>query len=77
MLTRALDAGVPARWVAGDEVYGADPVLRAELENHRVGYVLAVGCEVISPGCAAVSDQRMQPTCGTSGRSHARSAVRS
>src|SRR5206468_1771221 len=25
MLDRALDAGVPARWVAGDEVYGADP----------------------------------------------------
>ena len=29
MLTRALDAGVSARWVAGDEVYGADPTLRA------------------------------------------------
>jgi hypothetical protein len=25
MLTRALNAGVPARWVAGGEVYGADP----------------------------------------------------
>ena len=28
MLTRALNAGVPARWVAGDEVYGADPPAR-------------------------------------------------
>jgi SRSO17 transposase len=42
MLTRALDAGVPARWVTGDEVYGADPDLRAQLEAHRVGYVLAI-----------------------------------
>src|SRR4051812_34871723 len=42
MLTRALDAGVPAGWVAGDEVYGADPDLRAALEARRVGYVLAL-----------------------------------
>src|SRR4051794_4517920 len=42
MLDRALDAGVPARWVAGDEVYGADPGLRAALETRRVGYVLAI-----------------------------------
>lgn len=45
MLTRALNAGVAARWVAGDEVYGADPSLRAELELRRVGYVLAIGCD--------------------------------
>jgi SRSO17 transposase len=32
VLTRALEAGVPAAWVTGDEVYGADPALRAELE---------------------------------------------
>jgi SRSO17 transposase len=42
MLTGALDAGVPAAWVAGDEVYGADPDLRAALEARRVGYVLAI-----------------------------------
>jgi SRSO17 transposase len=41
MLVRALDAGLPAG-VAGDEVYGADPDLRAELEARRVGYVLAI-----------------------------------
>ena len=35
MITRALDAGVPAAWVAGDEVYGSDPDLRAELEERR------------------------------------------
>jgi SRSO17 transposase len=45
MLTRALDAGVPAAWVTGDEVYGADPGLRAELEARGVGYVLAVACD--------------------------------
>jgi SRSO17 transposase len=45
MLSRALAAGVPARWVTADEVYGADPCLRADLEIQRVGYVLAVGCD--------------------------------
>lgn len=45
MITAALDAGVPARWVTGDEVYGADPDLRADLEHRRIGYVLAVGCD--------------------------------
>ncbi|MFE9690560.1 IS701 family transposase [Micromonospora sp. NPDC005806] len=45
MITAAVDAGVPARWVTGDEVYGADPGLRAELEQRGVGYVLAVGCD--------------------------------
>ena len=42
MISRALDAGIPARWVTGDEVYGADPGLRAGLEDRRVSYVLAV-----------------------------------
>jgi SRSO17 transposase len=42
MITAALDADVPAGWVAGDEVYGADPTLRATLEDRGVGYVLAV-----------------------------------
>ena len=45
MLARALDAGVPAAWVTGDEVYGADPALRAELEARGIGYVLAVACD--------------------------------
>ena len=42
MIARALDAGTPASWVAGDEVYGTDPGLRADLERRQVGYVLAV-----------------------------------
>ena len=45
MICRALDAGVPAAWVAGDEVYGANPGLRAEREARGVGYVLAVACD--------------------------------
>jgi SRSO17 transposase len=44
MITRALDGGAAARWVAGDEVYGADPGLRRDLEDRRTGYVLAVAC---------------------------------
>jgi len=42
MIARALDAGARASWVAGDEVYGADPGLRSDLERRRIGYVLAV-----------------------------------
>jgi len=42
MIGRALDAGTPAAWVTGDEVYGANPGLRADLERRRIGYVLAV-----------------------------------
>ena len=44
MITRALDGGAAAAWVAGDEVYGADPGLRRELEDRGTGYVLAVAC---------------------------------
>jgi SRSO17 transposase len=45
MVCRALDAHVPAAWVTGDEVYGANPGLRAELEARGVGYVLVVACD--------------------------------
>jgi hypothetical protein len=43
MITRVVDAGLPARWVTGDEVYGADPDLRAQLETLQLGYVLGIG----------------------------------
>jgi SRSO17 transposase len=42
LLERALDAGVPAAWVAGDEVYGSDGKLRRALEGRGQPYVLAV-----------------------------------
>ena len=41
LIDRAVAADVPAAWVAGDEVYGADPTLRAAIRGHRLGYVLA------------------------------------
>jgi SRSO17 transposase len=44
MIVRALDGGVPAGWVAADEVYGGNPTLREVLEQRQVGYVLAVSC---------------------------------
>ena len=42
LIDRAVVADVPAGWVAGDEVYGADPRLRAAVRGHRLGYVLAI-----------------------------------
>ncbi|WP_407566789.1 IS701 family transposase [Polymorphospora sp. A560] len=45
MITAAIDAGVPVGWVTADEVYGADPGLRTDLETYGIGYVLAVGCD--------------------------------
>src|SRR3954447_8870414 len=43
MLERALGAGVPCAWVAGDSVYGADRALRRAIEARGgLGYVLAV-----------------------------------
>ncbi|WTN78439.1 IS701 family transposase [Streptomyces sp. NBC_00624] len=44
MIAAALDAGVTASWVTGDEAYGQDPQLRAALEALGTGYVLAVAC---------------------------------
>ena len=44
MFARAVQAGVPFRWAAGDEVYGASPELREWLEEQKKGYVLAVAC---------------------------------
>jgi SRSO17 transposase len=42
MLESALDAGVPASWVVGDESYGSDGKLRRALEAREQAYVLAV-----------------------------------
>ncbi len=42
MLARALEAGVPASWVTADEAYGQDSKFRTWLEQHRIGYVVAV-----------------------------------
>lgn len=42
MITDALDAGVCASWVSGDEVYGADSGLRATCRDRGIGYVLPI-----------------------------------
>jgi SRSO17 transposase len=42
LLARVLDAGVPARGVTADEVYGGDARLRAFFEQQDLAYVLAV-----------------------------------
>jgi SRSO17 transposase len=81
MLCRALDAGVPAGWVAGDEVYGANPGLRAELEARQIGYVLAVACDhrVRAGGTIQRADALLrrvparawqQISCGTGAKGH-------
>ncbi len=41
MLTRALEAGVPAGWLTADEIYGQDKRLRVWCEQHGLPYVLA------------------------------------
>jgi SRSO17 transposase len=42
MVERAVAAGVPARWVAADAVYGSDYHFRSALEKQGLGYVLGV-----------------------------------
>jgi SRSO17 transposase len=42
LIERAVTAQVPSAWVAGDEVYGADPRLRAAVRGHGLGYVFGV-----------------------------------
>lgn len=42
MIERFLDAGHRVGRVTEDEVYGGNPKLRTALENHGVGYVVAV-----------------------------------
>ena len=42
MITAAVQARVIARWVAADEAYGNNTMLRARLRKLRLGYVLAI-----------------------------------
>jgi SRSO17 transposase len=42
MIERALENGVPARWVSGDSVYGNDGKLRLWLEEQQMAHVLGV-----------------------------------
>ena len=42
LIRRTIAARVPAGWVTGDEVYGADPRLRRTIRELGLGYVLQV-----------------------------------
>jgi SRSO17 transposase len=42
MIERAVAAGVPARWVTADAVYGSDYHFRITLETRGLGYVVGV-----------------------------------
>lgn len=44
MIERFLGAGHRIAWVTGDEVCGGNPKMRAALEEHGIGYVLAGAC---------------------------------
>ncbi|MER5918451.1 IS701 family transposase [Streptomyces sp. NPDC001982] len=46
---RAVAAGVPVDWAAGDEVYGRSSKLRGFFEEHDIGYVFAVGVNFAVP----------------------------
>ncbi|AKJ15673.1 transposase [Streptomyces incarnatus] len=63
MITQALEAGVTAPWVTGDEVYGGDPHLSAELERRQIGYVLAVSRKRPIPTRAGVFTAGMLARC--------------
>lgn len=55
MLDRAMTASVPARWVTGDEVYGADPLLRKAIRGRGLGYVLAIAANRALPATAGTA----------------------
>jgi SRSO17 transposase len=75
MISDALDAGVPASWVAADEVDGADFKLRRHLRQAGLGYVLAVAknhpittgigpraaIDLARPGCRNVRGSGFRP----------------
>jgi SRSO17 transposase len=42
MIERAVDAGIPAKWVTADAVYGSDYHFRFALESQGLGYVVGV-----------------------------------
>src|SRR5262245_19524168 len=42
MVGRAVDAGVPAKWVTADAVYGSDYAFRKAVEDRGLGYVVGV-----------------------------------
>lgn len=62
MLERAITAGLPARCVTADEAYGPDSKSRTWLQQHRMGYVLAVPCNQRVPTTVGSSRPDVPPT---------------
>lgn len=54
MIARAVAAGVPFRWVTGDEAYGQVKYLRVWLEQHDVFHVLATKRNDTVPAATAL-----------------------
>ena len=80
MIETAVTAGLPCRWVAGDEAYGGDPRLATRLRQLRLGYVLAVArshqvttglgvlrADVLAAGLPASAWQRVSAGRGAKG----------
>ena len=80
MLFRALDAGLCAKWVTGDCVYGSNRPLRAGLEERSQAYALCVKCselvdmqgegkrvDRIAAGLGADQWQRLSASNGSKG----------
>jgi SRSO17 transposase len=59
MVDRAVAAGVPARWVTADAVYGADYHFRAAIEGHGLGYVAGVRSD--HSVCVGFRQARVKP----------------
>ncbi|GAA2915119.1 hypothetical protein Acy02nite_91650 [Actinoplanes cyaneus] len=70
MHSRALDAGMPARWMAADEAYGQDSKSRAFCDQRRVGYVVVPQASAWGSRCSGwgpLGEQKVsavgRPTC--------------
>jgi SRSO17 transposase len=61
MIRRAVQAGVPATWVAGDEVYGADPTLRQTVRALGLGTCCRSPRTAASPRTPAGSGSTLSP----------------
>jgi SRSO17 transposase len=58
MVERAIDAGVPAAWVAADAVYGSDHAFRKAIEDRGLGYVVGVRSD--QPVCVGFRQARVR-----------------
>jgi SRSO17 transposase len=62
MLQRALDAGVPARWMTADSVYGSNSQFRHFLESRPLAYVLGVTNDYpLHPDTASMLADQLPP----------------